>query len=55
MQFHFRDKDTRVVEAWRKHLPELDSIKITCGDIFDLDLSAEDAIVSPANCFGDMW
>ena len=46
-----RDRDEAIVEAWEALFHKYDNIKISCGDIFDLEA---DAIVSPANSFGFM-
>ena len=49
--FHLRDIDADVVRAWEKHFKTIEGVKISAGEIFELEA---DAIVSPANSFGYM-
>jgi O-acetyl-ADP-ribose deacetylase (regulator of RNase III) len=49
--FHLRDVQVEVVRAWKKHFDGIENVRISAGDIFDLEA---DAIVSPANSFGYM-
>jgi O-acetyl-ADP-ribose deacetylase (regulator of RNase III) len=51
--FHLRDNNVEVVQAWREHFKDIDAVKLSAGDIFELDANV-DAIVSPANSFGYM-
>jgi multimeric flavodoxin WrbA len=51
--FHLRDINIEVVEAWGHHFKDIDEVKISVGDIFELTANV-DAIVSPANSFGYM-
>jgi O-acetyl-ADP-ribose deacetylase (regulator of RNase III) len=49
--FELRDIDVDVVQAWREHFKAFDNVRVSQGDIFEVDA---DAIVSPANSFGYM-
>jgi O-acetyl-ADP-ribose deacetylase (regulator of RNase III) len=51
VKFFLRDRNPELAEAWTKYFKGIDSVAVSCGDIFDL---AADAIVSPANSFGFM-
>lgn len=51
VQYHLRDINPRLVEAWREQLGHLAEFTISRGDIFAVSASA---IVSPANSFGFM-
>lgn len=45
------DTNPEVVDAWIDHLRDLDGVEILQGSLLDVDC---DALVSPANSFGDM-
>src|SRR5882724_11922594 len=51
VKFFLRDRNPELAEAWTKYFRGIESVAVSCGDIFDL---AADAIVSPANSFGFM-
>jgi O-acetyl-ADP-ribose deacetylase (regulator of RNase III) len=51
VKFFLRDRNPELAEAWTKYFKGIESVTVSCGDIFDL---AADAIVSPANSFGFM-
>jgi len=48
---YLRDTNNKIVNAWETLFCNYKNIKISCGDIFDLEA---DAIISPANSFGFM-
>jgi O-acetyl-ADP-ribose deacetylase (regulator of RNase III) len=49
--YQLRDIEIEIVNAWKMHFEGIDSVRVSVGDIFELDA---DAIVSPANSFGYM-
>jgi O-acetyl-ADP-ribose deacetylase (regulator of RNase III) len=51
MKLLLRDRNTAIVEAWRKQFAGAADVEISQGDIFG---AVADAIVSPANSFGFM-
>lgn len=62
IEIHLRDIGRVLVDAWTRELAGIDSVTISCGDIFStktglikpgepIEVTA-DAIVSPANSFG---
>ncbi|MFT5680023.1 MAG: O-acetyl-ADP-ribose deacetylase (regulator of RNase III) [Myxococcota bacterium] len=51
VQYHLRDINPEMVDAWRTQLGREDAFTISSGDIFAV---SADAIVSPANSFGFM-
>ena len=51
LTIHLRDMNKDIVNAWRIIFRNHDDIKVSCGDIFDIEA---DAIISPANSFGFM-
>lgn len=64
ISIHLRDIGAPLVEAWRDAFADVESVTVSCGDIFAngpapfdrgaaMDVKA-DAIVSPANSFGFM-
>jgi O-acetyl-ADP-ribose deacetylase (regulator of RNase III) len=48
---HLRDLNADLVAAWREAFADLGNVEVSQGDILELEA---DAIVSPANSFGDM-
>jgi len=64
IEIHLRDIGRVLVDAWRREFEGIDSVTISCGDIFStkaglikpgepIEVKA-DAVVSPANSFGFM-
>jgi len=64
IEIHLRDLSSAMFHAWRREFDGVESVRISCGDIFStkpgrvepgdpIDVKA-DAIVSPANSFGFM-
>ena len=45
------DKNAEVAQTLANHFQDVDGVEVLAGDLFDLDC---DALVSPANSFGDM-
>jgi|SRR6185295_171120 len=50
-KIYLRDTNEQVVKFWQKYFRPFPEVEVSCGDIFDIKA---DAIVSPANSFGDM-
>ena len=64
IEIHLRDLGRPLIEAWRREFAGVDTVTMSCGDIFSMqpglvaagapiDVKA-DAIISPANSFGFM-
>ena len=51
VEYHLRDKEEKIVEAWEKAFEEIQEVRISQGEIMKVKA---DAIVSPANSFGFM-
>ncbi len=51
VNYHLRDKQEKMVEAWEKAFDGLENVKISQGEIMEVKA---DAIISPANSFGFM-
>jgi len=51
LSLHLRDLNADIVAAWREAFADLGNVEVSQGDILELEA---DAIVSPANSFGDM-
>src|SRR5579871_2620928 len=51
LMYHLRDLEPTLVLEWEHHFRDLDSVSVSCGDIWGVQA---DAIVSPANSFGFM-
>jgi O-acetyl-ADP-ribose deacetylase (regulator of RNase III) len=52
-----RDSNKKVTDAWSKEFNGYKDVKVSCGDIFDINAFSPvgcDAIISPANSFGFM-
>ena len=49
--YHLRGVDADLVAAWQKYFAGIPEVRPAVGDIFGEKI---DAIVSPANCFGDL-
>jgi len=45
------DADPRIAQTLASHFQDVDGVEVLAGNLFDLDC---DALVSPANSFGDM-
>lgn len=54
MNYHLRDKNQMMVDAWEKAFEGVDNVTISHGDIFGPFGKDPDCIVSPANSFGFM-
>ncbi|MBI4851567.1 MAG: macro domain-containing protein [Acidobacteria bacterium] len=51
VNYHLRDKEEKMVEAWEKAFDAIAEVRISQGNIMEIKA---DAIISPANSFGFM-
>src|SRR5437764_2805002 len=51
MKISLCDENPEVAQSLANHFRDVDGVEVLAGNLFDLDL---DALVCPANSFGDM-